>query len=193
MKTCFFVCPIGSPGSDTRKKSDALLEHILEPVFKAKGYEVVRADKILETDVITNTILDRLKNSDIVVADVSVSNPNVYYELGYRSALKRPLIQICEAGSSLPFDISTVRTFQYDLRDITTLNKTKQTISELIDNVETNQSELSNTANDLGNELGLLLAEGMFKELMSNPESIQKYVEMVQALGKMKTALDELR
>lgn len=192
MKTCFFVCPIGESGSDIRKKSDALLEHILTPVFSTKGYEVIRADKILQTDIITNTILKYLENSEIVVADVSIPNPNVYYELGYRSALKKPLIQICESGSNLPFDISTVRTFQYNLHDITILDETKQTISKLIVNIETNQSKISNTASDFGHELGTFLATGMVNDLMSNPEDSYKYVELLQNMSKMKKLLDEI-
>ena len=41
MKICFVVCPIGSEGSETRKRSDELLNYIIKPVCEKCGFEAV--------------------------------------------------------------------------------------------------------------------------------------------------------
>ena len=60
MKICFVVCPIGSEGSETRKRSDELLNYIIKPVCEKCGFEAVRVDNINASDSINNTILERV-------------------------------------------------------------------------------------------------------------------------------------
>ena len=45
-KICFVIAPIGDVGSEIRSRSDKVLNHILTPIAKEFGYEVIRADKI---------------------------------------------------------------------------------------------------------------------------------------------------
>lgn len=118
MKTCFIVCPIGSDDSDTRKRSDKLFKHILEPVCKECGLDAIRVDHLNSSDSITETIINHLKNSELVIADLSEHNPNAFFEMGYRSALNKPMIHLKSKGDSIPFDVSTIRTFDYDLQDL---------------------------------------------------------------------------
>ncbi|MGE8207862.1 hypothetical protein ACQKP0_25710 [Heyndrickxia sp. NPDC080065] len=78
-KTCFVVSPIGSNESETRKRADQVLRHIIEPCVKKKGYsEVIRADKISDPGTITYQIIDQIVNADLVIADLSEHNPNVF-------------------------------------------------------------------------------------------------------------------
>jgi len=46
LKKCFVIAPIGEDNSDTRKRSNQILKHIIEPITKELGYETTRADKI---------------------------------------------------------------------------------------------------------------------------------------------------
>jgi hypothetical protein len=131
-KICFVVCPIGEDGSDIRKRSDQLLRHIIEPVCKEKGYKAVRVDKITNTDKIDQTIIEHLQKSELVIADLSEHNPNAFFEIGFRSALNRPLIHITEEGQSLPFDVLSIRTIFYNLTDPDKILETKERLSETI-------------------------------------------------------------
>lgn len=59
-----------------------------------------------------NNLLDRIDKSGIVIADITNSNPNVIYELGYARSAKKHIIIVCEESyfKKVPFD------FEHDLR-----------------------------------------------------------------------------
>lgn len=194
-KVCFLVCPIGEKASITRQNSDKLLKFVIQPVAESKGYTIIRADKILDTDIITDTIMHYLEEAELIIADLSERNPNVYYELGYRAALNKPLIQLIRNGEKLPFDLSVTRTFSYDLSDPEKIEEIKATLSKLIDSVESRQAELAVVAqstDSFGAEIGQMIATGMFKDMIENPQNSSKYVEFVKNLGAMKKLIDEV-
>ncbi len=60
-----------------------------------------------------NQIIFRLVNSDLVVGDLTDSNPNVYWELGIRQSFRNGTITIREDGYDLPFDLSRIGTLTY--------------------------------------------------------------------------------
>lgn len=139
-KKCFMVCPIGEEGGDVRKNSDDVLNYLITPVLSEKGYEVIRADKILDNDTITDTILEWLRNADLVIADLTDKNPNVFYELGYRAALKLPIIQIITEGQSIPFDVSGIRTHSYNTHELSKAESFKSNLKGIIDTIESKAS-----------------------------------------------------
>ena len=59
-------------------------------------------------------ITRRLQEADIVIADTTPQNPNVFYELGYAHAIGKPTIVLAEKGRELPFDVSGFRTLFYE-------------------------------------------------------------------------------
>ncbi len=152
MKTCFIVCPIGNDGSDTRKRSDTLLNYVLKPVCNECGFDAIRVDELNTGSSISQTIIDHLKTADLVIADLTDHNPNAFYELGYRTALGKPTIQIKAKGESIPFDVTTIQTFDYNLNDIPDTenfkNRIKQTIQSYdfdtsVDSANTDTSALN--------------------------------------------------
>lgn len=119
VQRCFVISPIGRIGSDTRKRSDQILRHIIEPVVLAAGYEKpVRADGISESGRITRQIITHIIEDELVVADLTDSNPNVYYELALRHAVRKPFVQILAGDDPLPFDVADQRTIMVDYRDL---------------------------------------------------------------------------
>ena len=133
-KICFIVCPIGSEGSDVRKRSDQLLKHILQPVCSEIGLKCIRVDELNLSDTITQTILENLKNADLVIADITDHNPNAFYEIGYRTALGKPIIHLKNKSDNIPFDISAIRTFDYDLTDLDMVEELKNRLIQTIKN-----------------------------------------------------------
>ena len=68
---------------------------IKEALLKARpNLEITRADDVAAPGAITSDILTRIMHSDLVVADVTYPNPNVYYELGLRHASKNGTVII---------------------------------------------------------------------------------------------------
>lgn len=132
MKTCFVVSPIGDVGSDIRSNADKLFKYIISPVCKSCGFEPVRVDQINDSDSITQTIIDKLLSSELVIADISGHNPNVFYEMGYRKCTNKPIIHLKTKGESIPFDVNTTRTFEYDLTDLDNVEETKIRLEQTI-------------------------------------------------------------
>ena len=93
----------------------------VEPAVEEFGLTVVRADAIDKPGIITRQIIDYVMKSRIVVADLSYHNPNVFYELALRHAVKLPIVQIARAADKIPFDINQMRTIIIDTTDIYTL------------------------------------------------------------------------
>lgn len=108
-------------------------------------------DQINDSDSITQTIIEKLLSAELVIADISGHNPNVFYEMGYRKCTNKPIIHLKKKGESIPFDVNTVRTFEYDLTDLDSVevvkNRLQQTIStfsfESVDNTPKQDTEQS--------------------------------------------------
>jgi hypothetical protein len=91
-KICFYITPIGSEESPERKHSDLFMSAIVQPALEELGLTVIRADQIGEPGMITTQVLECLKRSKLAIADLSYLNPNVFYEVALRHALKLPVV-----------------------------------------------------------------------------------------------------
>ena len=103
-KTCFVISPIGADGSDTRKKSNKLLKYVIEPVLHSTGYIVERADQLSQPGIITNQIVRKILDADLLIADLADGNPNVFYELAIRHGSAKPFIHLLSSKEKIPFD-----------------------------------------------------------------------------------------
>ena len=77
------------------------------------GLTCKRADEIEHGGPIAQEIIDQILRCRIIIAEISDSNPNVFYEVGWAHALERPTILLAREGTSLPFDIAHVNTIIY--------------------------------------------------------------------------------
>ncbi|MFX0021201.1 MAG: hypothetical protein ACFE9S_02675 [Candidatus Hermodarchaeota archaeon] len=87
-------------------------EHIKKPLI-SMGHKVTRADDISKSTNILTDILDLTRRSDIIIADLTEKNPNVFYELGIAHEKGKWVIQICQEGEKIPFDLAQIRTIFY--------------------------------------------------------------------------------
>ena len=53
-------------------------------------------------------------SSKFIIAEISPANQNVFFEVGYAHAMRKPIIFIAEKGKELPFDISGFRVLFYE-------------------------------------------------------------------------------
>jgi hypothetical protein len=133
MKKCFVICPIGEEKSKIRKRADLILKHIIEPVIKVCGFKAIRADKIAKSGVITNQVIEHIIDDPLVIADLTGKNPNVFYELAIRHAIRKPLIQIIQKGENIPFDVYAMRTIPIDHHDLDNAEEAKKEMKNQID------------------------------------------------------------
>jgi 3',5'-cyclic AMP phosphodiesterase CpdA/tetratricopeptide (TPR) repeat protein len=117
-KTLFVIMPFGVRPlpSGIEHDFDAFYQDVLRAVALDEGWEVLRVDELVESGTVTNQALKHLYSADLVVADVTSPNSNVYYELGVRQALSPGgTILVAARATELPFDISNQRVLFYDL------------------------------------------------------------------------------
>jgi hypothetical protein len=126
-KICFYITPIGADDSEERKHSDLFMSSLVQPALEELGLTVVRADQIGEPGMITSQVLEYLKRSRLAIADLSYLNPNVFYEVALRHALRLPVVQVIRKADRLPFDVNQSRTLIFDTSDIYTLVPKLQT------------------------------------------------------------------
>lgn len=143
-KICFVIGPIGKPGSDTRTRADQLYKHVIEPVCETFGYAPTRADRIAQSGMITNQIIRLLMDADLVIADLSERNPNVFYELAFRHALNKPVLHLIDRHETLPFDLSNVRTVEVNLSDPDKLLEARAELTEQLSEMINKKHPLEN-------------------------------------------------
>lgn len=93
----------------------------IRDVAEKMGFAVQRADDIEHNSNILDVIQEHIRRSDVVVADMTGRNANVFYEIGYALALERPTVLICRKGETIPFDLQAINHICYgsivDLKD----------------------------------------------------------------------------
>ena len=94
---------------------DALYRDVIKPTCEKFGLTAVRADDIHKSGLIIDDIARSIEEASVIIADLTVDNPNVFYEVGYAHAIKKATILLSDrTRDKLPFDVSGFRTIFYD-------------------------------------------------------------------------------
>jgi hypothetical protein len=91
-----------------------LYSEVIRPVANEFGLEAYHVGEVFGPGVVLNDIVQGLVEAKVVIAEVTPSNQNVFYELGYAHALEKPTILLAERGKQLPFDITGYRCLFYE-------------------------------------------------------------------------------
>ncbi|MEO8297776.1 MAG: tetratricopeptide repeat-containing protein, partial [Burkholderiales bacterium] len=116
----FIAMPFGiKPGPDgTPINFDLVYTQLIKPALNNAGCEAFRADEEPRAGDIRTDMFQELLVADLVVADLTLDNPNVWYELGVRHALRaRGVVLVQGPRPYQPFDIYTDRKQRYTLKD----------------------------------------------------------------------------
>src|ERR1044072_557828 len=115
--TCFVVLGFGKKTDFETGRTldlDKTYRNIIKPAVKAAGLKCIRADEIVHSGMIDVPMYEQLLNATVVVADLSTSNKNAFYELGVRHALRpHTTVVISDDGSKIPFDVNHILVRQY--------------------------------------------------------------------------------
>src|SRR5215211_543314 len=94
---------------------DSLYSEVIRPVCDRMALEAIRVDDVYQPGVILHDIIQSIRDADIIIAEITPPNPNVFYELGFAHATDKPTILLAERGETkLPFDVSGYRVIFYD-------------------------------------------------------------------------------
>lgn len=179
-KTCFVIAPIGEPDSEIRRRSDQIFKHVITPAAKECEYEPIRADQISEPGIITTQVIQHVVEDPLVVADLTDQNPNVFYELAIRHAIKRPLVQVIKEGEQIPFDVAGTRTVHVDHQNLDSVEEAKIDIVKQIRAVEKDASQID-TPISVALDLQIL-------KQSDNPEQ-RSIADLMSAISGLRTSM----
>jgi tetratricopeptide (TPR) repeat protein len=106
----------GEPGQPAAQVNfDEVLERLIVPALKQANCEPFRADQEPAAGDIRTDMYYELVTADFVLADISILNPNVFYELGVRHGVSpRGVLTLHGGWSQRPFDVAPDRNIPYD-------------------------------------------------------------------------------
>jgi O-acetyl-ADP-ribose deacetylase (regulator of RNase III) len=144
-KNCFVIMPFGEKADvdgkliDFDKIYDTLIREAVEgaPMRDAGGPPIkcIRCDRIAESGWVHRQMISNIMDDEIAVVDLSTLNPNVFYELGVRHALRqRVTVLVRRAGTTTPFNLAGFKSIDYDVENPVSLSEARRKIAEYIVN-----------------------------------------------------------
>lgn len=118
----FVLMPFSEEWSANVK--DAIDQACQEVARQFAGLTWERADDITQPGRITDQIVSAIERADVLIADITGTNANVLFELGYGDALKKPTIVLNQHIERTPFDIKDWRQIVYSTGDLAGLRQT---------------------------------------------------------------------
>ncbi len=161
-KVLFVISPIGPNGSEIRRRANQVLEHVIIPAAVECGYtreNVVRADQIPNPGMITSQVVRHIVEANMVVADLTGHNPNVFYELAVRHATRKPVVLLIQMDQVIPFDIAQNRVIHFDPSDWNSPLESRKQLSQQIRFAQENPDEIDTPISTAVN-FGALNASG---------------------------------
>src|SRR6516225_206152 len=126
MTSIFIVRPFGkkrvaiTEGQSVEVDFDAIDQGLIKPALAANGLEGETTEVIAAAGNIRVDMFEMLITYDLVIADISIDNANVFYELGIRHGLRPKgtiLLRFSTPGKDTPFDLKTDRYIAYGRND----------------------------------------------------------------------------
>jgi O-acetyl-ADP-ribose deacetylase (regulator of RNase III) len=142
---CFVIMPFGEK-TDADGKTinfDEIYDKVIqvaitgEPMRKAGGpqLECIRCDKIAQAGWVHRLMISQIYDAEVAIVDLSTLNPNVFYELGVRHALRRTVtVLLCRKGTKTPFNIAGFNHIPYDPNDAQSLQWVQTQIASFVAN-----------------------------------------------------------
>lgn len=138
-KKCFVIMPISKTKSCTQNEWTSIFDEMIKPAVTGSrlGFTCERSQP--RTGSLIKDILNELNRADVVIADLTDTNPNVFYELGVRHTLRNRTILIAQDMKYVPSDLKSYWVIIYKkglpgLQDFK--NRIKATLKEMMKNPE---------------------------------------------------------
>ena len=197
IKRCFIIMPYGGNDEQMRKRFEGVYQTIICPAARNAGYEPKRSDIAGEPGNITQDIIRDLAESEVVIADLTMANANVFFELGIRHAFRKSgTVHIVDGAHSLPFDVRQYRAIAYTT-ELAEIPEVQKQIEDAIGKRVSQPDRADNPVHDAIPELPLdIRASGeravldQLKAAQENSEKLrQENEKLVGELAELKPAV----
>lgn len=105
----FMVMPFGV------EELEQVYEYFVKSALEETcSFDCVRGDDIFGSNVIMDDVADEIRRADVVIADLTGQNANVFYEVGFAHALDKPVLLMAQSIDDVPYDLRHRRVQEYD-------------------------------------------------------------------------------
>ena len=113
-KKCLVISTVYEEGTRERNSFDDKLRYMIKPVLSELEYQMILADERYIVGMISAKTIKEIINADIMIADISDNNPNIFYEIAIRNSLNKPLIILKQPAQGQLFEINQERILSVD-------------------------------------------------------------------------------
>jgi hypothetical protein len=160
-------------------------EKFLKPIIEQTGWFRVHRSKAMSGDILKQIIND-LVVSELVIADLTDGNSNVFWELGIRQSFKNGTITIAEIGTPLPFDLGGKGTLFYYPKDHIRNNTFIEDFKTALKQVYAKESPPDSQV------LETISGRGTFFEVISRDEAVRRVKGLIEEINENRNLLDTM-
>lgn len=177
-KKCFIIMPISTPKEKLPLYSNDInhfkniQDNLFIPVLEELGFNAI-IPAATGAEVIHSRIIENLIKADLVLCDMSMLNPNVFFELGIRTSLGLPVCLVKDDRQhTIPFDTGIINYHTYNSElNVWKYNEIKESLKEHIRiTFENNKS-----SNDLWDVFGLQFTDRKIENV-----SLEREIELLK-------------
>ncbi|MFC5456972.1 hypothetical protein [Prosthecobacter fluviatilis] len=96
---CFVLMPFSSDFDD-------IYQFGIKDACQAAGAYCERVDEQHYNERMLDRIYNQIAKADLIIADMTGKNANVFYEVGYAHALGKPTVLLTQNAADIPFDLT---------------------------------------------------------------------------------------
>lgn len=194
---CFVIMPFDKTTEEhTKEYWDNHYEKFLKPLIELGHPLEAECSTALRVDIIRKIITD-LVMSPIVVADLTDSNPNVYWELGVRQSFKHRTITIAEDGTELPYDLHAKGTLFYCCKEYIKnqqfIDKFNKAINDCLENPHLPDSHVLETISGRGTLYQIISRGDTIRRLSAFHSEIKRNKRLLKTIKETCDKNIELR
>lgn len=163
-----------------------VLDHLFIPAIKEAGLNPI-VPKSTGSVIIQADIINNIETTDLVLCDMSCLNPNVFFELGIRTAVNKPVsLVVDEITENIPFDISTINHHKYNPSSDVWVNKKE--IKKLTEHIK-ECYEQNSADNELWKHFSISLAAHSLKG--DGPQKDDKLDYLIRQMDAMRKQISQ--
>lgn len=140
-RRCFVLMPFAD-------KFREVYDNVYKIVCAANSIQCWRVDEISRPGSITRDIIEGIISADIVIADLTSRNANVFYELGIAHSIGNTTIMTAQSHDDVPFDIASYRVIFCE-QSITGANRLKRDLDKAVKELLTSLQRTNNPVQEM--------------------------------------------
>ena len=113
-KQCFVLMAFAHTHNLPDVWDDVIRNGVFAPDRLGAYYTCRRGDDIFDNQAVIDDVVREIEKSDLILAELTTRNPNVFYELGRAHALGKECILLVQTVDDVPFDLRHLRVISYD-------------------------------------------------------------------------------